>query len=337
MKILIYSDIHISQDSSIVKSFGKYYSTRLEYIIKSITWAENLATSEKCDLIFNLGDTFNKPIVNAMEATAVQDICWADIPHYILVGNHDSDVVSLEYSSVSILKKLGFHIIKEVTHLYDKDDVFTFIPYILEDNRKPLTQYLVGKNDIVLSHNDIAGFRFGNFVSKEGFKIDDIEKSCKLFLNGHLHNSSFLSDKILNVGNLCGQNFTEDSLKYSHGCWILDTKTNSLEFHENPYALNFYKLEYPADKKIFSNLKNNSVLMIKCERSYQEELKNILTNYSDKIVTTRVLLYDKDIIENIDTQVKLDKVDHLKQFTDFIHEQLGNTELINEELMEVCK
>ena len=337
MKILIYSDIHISQDSSIVKSFGKYYSTRLEYIIKSITWAENLATNEKCDLIFNLGDTFNKPIVNAMEATAVQDICWADIPHYILVGNHDSDVVSLEYSSVSILKKLGFHIIKEVTHLYDKDDVFTFIPYILEDNRKPLTEYLVGKNDIVLSHNDIAGFRFGNFVSKEGFKIDDIEKSCKLFLNGHLHNSSFLSDKILNVGNLCGQNFTEDSLKYSHGCWILDTKTNSLEFHENPYALNFYKLEYPADKKIFSNLKNNSVLMIKCERSYQEELKNILANYSDKIVTTRVLLYDKDIVENIDTQVKLDKVDHLKQFTDFIHEQLGNTELINEELMEVCK
>lgn len=337
MKILIYSDIHISQDSSIVKSFGKNYSTRLEYIIKSITWAENLATNEKCDLIFNLGDTFNKPIVNAMEATAVQDICWADIPHYILVGNHDSDVVSLEYSSVSILKKLGFHIIKEVTHLYDKDDVFTFIPYILEDNRKPLTEYLVGKNDIVLSHNDIAGFRFGNFVSKEGFKIDDIEKSCKLFLNGHLHNSSFLSDKILNVGNLCGQNFTEDSLKYSHGCWILDTKTNSLEFHENPYALNFYKLEYPADKKIFSNLKNNSVLMIKCERSYQEELKNLLSNYSDKIVTTRVLLYDKDIIENINTQVKLDKVDHLKQFTDFIHEQLGNTELINEELMEVCK
>ena len=337
MKVLIYSDIHISQDSSIVKGFGKNYSTRLEYIIKSINWAENLAINHKCDLIFNLGDTFNKPIVNAMEATAVQDINWADLPHYILVGNHDSDVVSLEYSSVSILKKLGFHIIKEVTHLYDNEDVFTFIPYILEDNRKPLTEYLVGKNDIVLSHNDIAGFRFGNFVSKEGFKVDDIEKCCKLFLNGHLHNSSFLSDKILNVGNLCGQNFTEDALKYSHGCWILDTKTNSLEFYENPYSLNFYKLEYPSDKKVFSNLKNNSVLMVKCERSYQEELKNILTNYSDKIVTTRVLLYDKDIIENIDTQVKLDKVDHLKQFTDFIHEQLGNTELINEELMEVCR
>ena len=337
MKVLIYSDIHISQDSSIVKGFGKNYSTRLEYIIKSINWAENLAINHKCDLIFNLGDTFNKPIVNAMEATAVQDINWADLPHYILVGNHDSDVVSLEYSSVSILKKLGFHIIKEVTHLYDNEDVFTFIPYILEDNRKPLTEYLVGKNDIVLSHNDIAGFRFGNFVSKEGFKVDDIEKCCKLFLNGHLHNSSFLSDKILNVGNLCGQNFTEDSLKYSHGCWILDTKTNSLEFYENPYSLNFYKLEYPSDKKVFSNLKNNSVLMVKCERSYQEELKNILTNYSDKIVTTRVLLYDKDIIENIDTQVKLDKVDHLTQFTDFIHEQLGNTELINEELMEVCR
>ena len=105
MKILIYSDVHVSQDSSIVKSFGEKFSTRLEYIIKSLNWAEQLATDINCDLIFNLGDMFDKPVINAMEATAIQEVKWSDIPHYILVGNHDSNVASLEYSSTSILQR----------------------------------------------------------------------------------------------------------------------------------------------------------------------------------------------------------------------------------------
>ena len=47
MRALIYSDVHISQDSSILKSLGGKYSTRLEYIIKSLNWAEELAEKER--------------------------------------------------------------------------------------------------------------------------------------------------------------------------------------------------------------------------------------------------------------------------------------------------
>lgn len=337
MRVLIYSDVHISQDSSIVKSFGNKYSTRLEYIIKSLDWAEKLAIDEKCDAVFNLGDTFDKPIVNAMEATAIQDVKWNNLPHYILVGNHDSNVASLEYSSVSILKKLGFNIINDLFYLKNKDSNFVFIPYILEDNRKPLKDYLLSENDIVLSHNDLAGFNFGGFISKDGFKIDEIKKYCRLFLNGHLHNSTFVDKKILNVGNLCGQNFSEDASRYSHGCWLLDTDNMSLDFYENPYSLNFYKIDFPKDNHTLSGLKDNSVLMIKCERSLSSNLRNILDSLGDKIVSTRVLLYDKEVINSLDSNIKLEKVDHLKQFTDFIHTTLGNTELINSELSEICK
>ena len=338
MRVLIYSDVHISQDSSIVKTFGNKYSTRLEYIIKSLDWAEELAVKENCQAVFNLGDTFDKPTINPMEATAVQDVKWNNLPHYILVGNHDSNVASLEYSSVAILKKLGFNIITETTHLKDGETNFTFIPYIMNDNRKPLKEYLIGKNDIVLSHNDIAGFNFGFFVSTEGFSIDEIQKDCRLFLNGHLHNSSFLDKKILNVGNLCGQNFSEDASKYDHGCWILDTDSMSLDFYENPYALNFYKIEYsPNRKHTLSQLKNNSVLMIKCERKDQDKLQKDLDIIKHKVVATRVLLYDKEVLSSIDSTVKLEKIDHLKQFTDFIHDKLGNTDLVNSELSEVCK
>ena len=338
MKVLIYSDIHISQDSSIIKSLGTKYSTRLEHIIASKNWAEDLAVKLGCDRIFNLGDTFDKPIINAMEATAVQDIKWAEMPHSILVGNHDSNVASLEYSSVSILKKFGFDIISQPTSLYVGADIrFVFLPYITEDNRKPFTDYVTSKNDIVLSHNDVAGFNFGGFISKEGFDINDIKNNCRLFLNGHLHNSSFLAKNVLNVGNLCGQNFSEDAFKYNHGAWVLDTDNMHLDFYENPHALNFYKLEWSENiDKDLNNLKPNSCVVIKCESKYQSALKDKISK-NPNIISSRVLLFEKELSSDKQDEIKLEKVDHLKLFCDTVHDYVGNTEIINSELVEVCK
>ena len=44
------------------------------------------------------------------------------------------------------------------------------------------------KNRIILSHNDLAGLQLGKYISKTGFDINDIDKNCALFINGHLHN-----------------------------------------------------------------------------------------------------------------------------------------------------
>ena len=77
--------------------------------------------------------------------------------------------------------------------------------------------------------------------------------------------------------------------------------------------------------------------MIKCERKDQDKLKEDLETIKDKIIATRVLLYDKEVVNSSDSAIKLEKIDHLKQFTDFIHDRLGNTDLINSELAEVCK
>lgn len=340
MRCLIYSDVHISQDSSIVKQQGinTKYSTRLNHIIKSLNWAEALAEENDCKYIFNLGDTFDKPIINAMEATAIQEIKWANIPHFILVGNHDSDVASLEYSSVNVLRKLNFNIIDKPLHFIDKDSnvSFIFLPYISETNRKKFVEYGCTKNDIVLSHNDIAGFNFGGFISKDGFNINDIKNNSKLFLNGHLHNSSFLDKNILNVGNLCGQNFSEDAFTYKHGCWILDTDDMSIDFIENPFALNFYQLAFPQDKDKFYLLSFNAVLSIKCNRKYKDELNDILNKFSAKIVTKRVIYIDEEV-KNDANIVKLEKVDYLKEFSSFVLDNLGNSSAIKEELGEICK
>ena len=42
---------------------------------------------------------------------------------------------------------------------------------------------------------------------------------------------------------MTGQNFSEDGFKYSHCVGILDTNTLDIELINNPYALNFYKIE----------------------------------------------------------------------------------------------
>lgn len=347
MKILIYSDVHFSQDSSIVRSMGAKYSTRLEYLIKSLNWAEELAEKEECACIINLGDTFDKSTLNAMEITALKEIKWSSLEHFILVGNHDSNINSLEYNSSEILSNIShFHIISRPEELLLNNSLLHFIPYITEDNRKPFKEYvdkskdkeLHIENHIVLSHNDIKGFQFGKFKSPEGFDIEEIENNCDLYLNGHLHTPSFLTKKIVNIGNLCGQNFSEDNFKTKHGAWILDIDTLNLTFYENPYALNFYKIEINKQNPSLSsyNIGSNICLMIKCERTYVEELKKELDNRKD-IVASKVIVYDENIVNNTETNVKIEKVDYIKTFSDFIVDKLGNSDIINSEINEICK
>lgn len=344
MKVLIYSDVHFSQDSSIVRSMGEKYSTRLEYLVKSLNWAEELAKKEHCEAVFNLGDMFDKPTLNAMELTALKDIKWADMLHFILVGNHDSNINSLEYSSSEVLAKIpNFYIISKVSHLLLSNTLFWFIPYITEQDRKPLNTYLDykdprTKNTVILSHNDIKGFQFGKFKSPEGFNIQDIEDNCDLYLNGHLHTPSFLTKKIVNVGNLCGQNFSEDNLKTKHYAWILDTDTLDLTSYENPYALNFSKIEINDEHPFLHEYikRPNNVFMIRCERKHLDNLKISLTD-NHNVVASKVIVYDENIIDNIEDNVKIEKVDYLKTFTNFIVEKLGNSDIINDELGEICK
>lgn len=349
MNILIYSDVHFSQDSSIIRSMGEKYSTRLEYLIKSLNWAEELAEKEHCFYIFNLGDTFDKPNLNAQELTALKEVKWANMPHYILVGNHDSNVNSLQYSSSEIFKSLNvfgndkFHVISEPTMFCSNGTCsqFLLLPYITEDNRKDLKEYCKWndyQHKVILSHNDIKGFQFGKFKSPEGFDIEEIENNCDIYLNGHLHTPSFLTKKIVNIGNLCGQNFSENNFKTKHGAWILDVDTLSLTFYENPYSLNFYKIEINKQNPSLSsyNIGSNACLMIKCERAYVEELKKELGNRKD-IVASKVIVYDENIVTNIENTVKIEKVDYLKTFTDFIVDKLGNSDIINSEINEICK
>lgn len=342
MKILVFGDCHWSTYSSILRKRGLNYSTRLHNLIDSINWVEEQAIENHVDVVVGLGDFFDKETLNSEEITALKEIMWSDKEHYFLIGNHEMGRNDLFYSSTKIFDKYNFHIIDTpITKIFCKTlSTIAFIPYTLNPNYNILNNIYnscpSGEKIIIFSHNDIAGIQLGQFVSKSGFEIKDIEENCDLFINGHLHNGSKITDKIINLGNLTGQNFSEDAHIYKHNIMILDSDTLKYELIENPYAINFYKIDAINDTPILSNFKN-AVITLKCYEKdveyWEDEIKKCSNIIESRVLIEREILNTKDIEKNKDCLIS----DHISEFKKFVIESMGNSDNVLEELEEVCK
>ena len=343
MKILLFADLHMCPRSSIISKWGNKYPIRLENCIKSVNWLEQLAVEQKCEYIINLGDFFDKPDLNSETITACNDINWSDIMHYSLVGNHDASIRSLLFNSVNSLQKDRHRIIQEPLVLPLDDCFICFLPYIVECDRRPLSEYFPklrtsDKPVIILSHNDISGIQLGPVMSRTGFSIEEIEQNCDLFINGHLHNGQSLTSKVINLGNLTGKDFGEDATKYTHNIAILDTKTLQIDFIENPYAYNFYKVQINAkeDLQLLNNLKNQAVVSIKCDDLLLEQTKEYIKNLGTKILEHRIIVI-KNYVEASETAEVNLTIDYLEKFIECCKANIDCTILLEEELGEICK
>lgn len=357
MKALVVGDVHYAQYSSILRKRGNYYSQRLENLLWSINWAEKTALDNGVDKIIYLGDFFDRADLNAEELTAFRDIVWAkDIPHIFIVGNHEIASHTLEYSSAHLINSLGpnFTIVDKPMEDVGFGYRFIYLPYIFENNRKTLQEYIDDaiikhgyvetqevKQLYIFSHNDIKGVQYGAFESQNGFDRDEILNShCRYFINGHIHNQGWIvKDKIINLGNLTGQNFNEDGLLYPHTVALLDTSHEpSLKLIKNPYALHFLKLEVNSlqDMEYFPKL-THMVLSIKCREELVEKLREFLDNCEDveeyRVISTKD---QEEMLDEGNVQV-FNSIDHLEQFQSYIINQLGKTDLVLKELQEVTK
>ena len=326
MKIGIVGDIHWSKYSSILRSRGKKYSKRLENCIDSINWAEELL-GDRCDIVVYLGDFFDHESLKSEEITALSEIEWNKVPHHFLVGNHELGLNDLSFSSAHIFNLKDPQVIDHpTTWIYSNVEV-CYLPYILNNTGK-LDDYFDAKTEkrIIFSHNDIAGIQLGKFTSTAGFSIENIEANCDLFINGHLHNGSKVSDKIYNVGNLTGQNFSEDANIYKHNIFILDTDTLEIEQIENPYAIKFYKFNSLEDL-INYKFNSNSIVTAKLYNKSIKKAKEFVNNNSNIIAHRFIISQDetKNISENSDISLA---VNHLEKFQEFVLDKLGNDKIV---------
>ncbi len=337
MKIGIIGDVHWSKYSSIVRTRGKKYSERLENCIKSINWAEKI--TQGCDKIIYVGDFFDSSELNSEELTALKELVWNDSPHIFLVGNHELGLNDLSYSSAHLFDFRGGRVTidKPCCTCFGNTEI-CYLPYIV-NNSGNIEDYLIKPNDdykrIIFSHNDIAGIQLGKYVSQSGFSIENIEANCDLFINGHLHNGNIIGDKIINIGNLTGQNFNENAFNYSHHIGILDTDTLTYELYDNPYAFNFYKLDTTVTPVDLTKLKSNSILTIKVSEENYDHYKTQVTN-CDNIITSRFIIVSSNSNE-VNNNQELISVNHLDKFKSYVIDVLGSTDLVLEELEEVLK
>lgn len=352
LRVLICGDVHWCNYSSIVRKRGENYSKRLENCIETINWVERTAEENECERIIYLGDFFDRSDMNAEEISALKEIDWSSLKHEIIVGNHELGSASGNYSTANVLSLLpNFNVISEPYLDVGFGRYFLYLPYIFEKDRKQLLEYfrnLIGsdfttqevKRLYVFSHNDLKGVNYGAFESKEGFDLDDIQNSCDYFFNGHIHNGMNVSNKIIDVGNITGQNFNEDAAKYNHRVIVLDTKTEEITSIVNPFAFNFYKVEIdsiPQLNSFIGKLKTNAIVSLKCGESILQSVKEELDKCK-KVVEYRVI----SVIDRNDEEVgKIDDFssiissDHLKQFNDYVIDKLGSSKAILQELQEV--
>lgn len=342
MKILLFTDLHMCPRASIINKWGTKYPSRLENCIESVNWLERKAEELGCDYIINLGDFFDRPDLTSETITACNDIRWANIMHYHLVGNHDASNSSLTFNSVNSLLADG-HVIIDRTQMLMLDDCdICFLPYITECDRKPLVEYfpkrLPNRSRVILSHNDISGIQLGPVMSRTGFSIEEIEANCDYFFNGHIHSGQVITPKVINLGCLTGKDFGENALLHRHNIAILDTKDLSLTYIENPYAYNFYKLQIDIESDIYclDQLKNNAVLSIKCEQSLVEAVKRKISTLSN-IVESRLII-TKNYAKSTEATEEIDlSVDHLARFIEYCKATIENSTILEEEITEVCK
>lgn len=343
MKILVYSDNHFCQYSSILRSRGKKFSKRLENGIQSVNFVESEANRLGCQQIVCCGDFFDKPVLNAEELSALNEITWANLPHIFLVGNHELGNNDLSFNSVNALSKFGFTIVNAPSVQVVGDAELCYLPYQLDSSDHTINDYFPPNSlqkRIVFSHNDIAGVQMGKFKSTSGFDTKDIENSCDYFINGHIHNSAWISTNILDIGNLTGMNFSEDAFKYMHLYAVVDTDRLTVEVYNNPYAIRFghidesnidrfWKLKDDADTIV-----QNLVLSIKVVRDDVERVREYANGLG--LLTYKIIGIASN---NGDTAVvsEIEHVDHIQQFINYFVERYGSDPLIDDELSRVTR
>lgn len=348
MKILVFTDNHFKEHASIINTYGEYYSTRIENQLESLYWVRDTAVANNCSTVICAGDFFDKPNLTDNEITAISQVSWQDGKHdleyHFLVGNHESSHNDLSSSSAAILEntEAGRYVeFRPKTVDYGQFEL-CYLPYITERDRKPLEDYFgpkSGKPRIIISHNDISGIQMGIVVSTVGFSIDELEANADLVVNGHLHNGTQVSKKVINLGNLTGKDFGEDADKHPHRVAIIDTDNLSISYIENPYAFNFYKLDIMSEAEIarLSKLKNNAVVWVKCLVDLVDEVKEQIAN-NKNIIKSRITPIKIEVSgEQTTVDISDLTVDHLQKLVDCVHEKLGTSDIIEEVLGAILK
>lgn len=291
MKILIYTDLHCSYNSSILPLYsGKYskFTTRLQMIIDTGKWISDIAKEQKVDMIVNGGDTFDSILVKAEELNAISEFFKSfeslDIPHIVIVGNHEK--VNDAFNGSEILS--GFRnvsVYKEPTKI---NEYLSVLPYMESDQ---ITNDLLKSisNQLLVSHIDIQGSCLrDSYILDFGVNPELLAEHFKFTANGHLHTAEHLEtskNTVWNIGGVSSISFV-DNQQYHPSIVIYDTDTNSCTRYINPHSILFRKFSIDTVKDLLN------ILRLSLDNKYRYAVTIKYSNYDQRSELQDIL--DKD-------------------------------------------
>lgn len=312
MRVLIYSDVHISRTSSILPMISNSnYTYRQQMIINTGEWLSQIMVNEKPDAIINCGDTFDQHTITSYDVNVASkffsffndrmQINNLNIPHYVLVGNHE--MLNSNFNVVDILNNIpGIFVVNQPTSI----DTFAFLPYC---NYRDILQFPEG--EFLFSHQDIQGSVIrGDFKLPDGIEPSILREKYKLVFNGHIHKSS-VNGNVVNVGSVTTHSFSDD-MDSVPKAYIFNTETLELQTFCNLQCPLFRKIDIKTTGELEQTIDklDNSykyVLQCVCPFELKENVKTFLDNDKNKIISYRL-------------NVKVQK-------TDTESEEVSNTEL----------
>ena len=104
MRILLFGDSHFCKRSSIINKFGTKYPVRLENQLQTFGWIKEQAIKNNCGAVIGLGDLFDSSQLSDVEITAAKELPFAELPTYLIVGNHEASSQDLSFNSTKVLE-----------------------------------------------------------------------------------------------------------------------------------------------------------------------------------------------------------------------------------------
>lgn len=331
MKILMYSDLHISRTSSILPISGNdnRHTYRQAMIVKTGEFIANTIKEQQPDVIVNLGDTFDQHTITSYDVDTASDFfeCFKDfnIPHYVLVGNHE--MVNQDFNAIKLLRNIpNITVIDNPTSITatqannENESVkLAFLPYC---DYKEILKFPEGT--YLFSHQDIQGSSIrGDFTLPDGIEPNELKERYKLVFNGHIHKPSIMGN-IVNVGSITTHSFSDDDNSVPQ-CYIFDTNTMDLQIYKPNVCPLFRKVNIDTLEQLNTFLSNldsgyKYCLHCLCPFEIKEQVKNVIDN-SDLVIANRLNVKitkqkEEEEIVNINLQSNTNVYQSFKEFID---------------------
>lgn len=325
MKYLIFTDLHLSYNSSILPLSinDSKFTTRLDMCINTLKWVFEKAEEEKVDMIICGGDIFDSHMLRAEEITAMSyALSFYDnkIPLKIITGNHDILDKQAEFYSSALFK--NYDNISVYNTPQKVNDELSVLPYMSFSN---ITEDLVKElhNKFLVSHIDIYGSILGN-KHKLDFGVEpNLFNGFEKVFNGHIHTQQVLSENVMNIGSCVSHSFSDDE-DYIPSILIYDSDNNTVDSIENPHAILFRTFEYSRKdfNTILDNIKNTNikyVIRVNTNSDNRDTVNRLLNNVNN-IIAYRVIV--NNIVNSVNSKIEKIDINYdnlIEQFKEFLN------------------